>query len=157
MDALAEEVRREGLDDVVVDAGFDGFDDAAFFGFSRNHDDGRGFVGATPGLDEGEAVHVGHVPVNQHEVGAEGRGLAEGVLTVASFEDFGVTELRENSLLDVSHCFGIVYEENPHGSFPDVLSCEECRRDSERALVKQRERIRLWRAGPWQHRFWRAS
>src|SRR5690606_34114680 len=121
-DPLLEDVRREGLDDVVVHARLDGLDDAGLLGLGRDHDERGGLVLLAELLDEREPVHVGHVPVDQDQVGLEGVHLGQGVLSVARLLDLVVPELAQHGLLDVPHGLRVVDEHDAHGECSGLSS-----------------------------------
>src|SRR5579862_6414628 len=56
----------EWFDHIIVNPGFNGIQHPAFFGFSRDHDQRRAFVGLPDAADQRDPVHVGHVPVNEN-------------------------------------------------------------------------------------------
>lgn len=103
------------MDDVVIDAGFDGLDDAVFLGFGADHDDGGGSVGGADFLDEFEAVHIGHFPVDEEHVewSVVFDGL-EGFEAVGGFGGLDLVQAGKDFFPDAAHGFGVVDEQYFH-------------------------------------------
>lgn len=113
--ALAEEVRREGFDDVIVDTCLDSFDDGGAVGLGADEDHWSGAIGLAEGSDKVQSVHLGHVAVAQDQLGLAGDDLGSGIHTIVGFDDVEFAQRLQRGTHDGPHGFGIIDHEYAHG------------------------------------------
>lgn len=119
-DFLPQRINGEGFDNVVVYPRLDGFDHPRFFRFGRTHDDGGLLIAFANLPDQGDAIHIGHVPIDDHELGFLRLIHFEGLQSVGGLDDVGVSKLLEDVSLNVANGSGIINEENLHACAPAV-------------------------------------
>ncbi len=95
-----EFVQFEGLDQVVVGPGVQPGHAVTDRVTGRQHEDRRRVTGAADAAGGGEAVHAGHLDVQDHQVGPVGGRLLQGVGAVD--RDLGVVPLEGEAALE---CF----------------------------------------------------
>src|SRR5579862_5246800 len=108
-----ELLNAERFDDVVVGAGVEGGDLVFFGAADGEHNDGHGGGGANLAARL-EAVHDGHVHVEDDEVRAVGAHARQGFLAVAGFKN-GVAAGRERGAHHAADLRLIVHHENRAG------------------------------------------
>jgi hypothetical protein len=107
---------RERACAITFGTGGEGFDDAGFAAFGRDHDSGDTFGCGDGGesFEELEAVHYGRLDVAEDDVEGAFLNFEEGFGAFAGFEDFAEIEagLAEGAFDDFAHYSGVVDDQD---------------------------------------------